>query len=90
MVAIRNGHILRCICADCQKPQSPVSKKTATTGTNHGFIPMAAIPKDVSTPPAAAAHTAHFAMGIIAASPLLNTAIDFNAFFIVVVQAQLL
>jgi len=43
---------------------------------------MVAIPKDASTPPAAAAHTAHLAMGTKAARPLLKTATDLRKAFI--------
>lgn len=49
---------------------------------------MVAIPKDVSTPPAAAAHTAHLAMGTNAARPLLNIPTDLRKAFIEADQAQ--
>lgn len=81
-IASKNQSHLPCARADRQNPQSPITKSTATTGTNQGSIPMVAIPKDVSTPPAAAAHTAHLASGTKAARPLLNIPTDLRNAFI--------
>jgi histidine ammonia-lyase len=49
---------------------------------------MVAIPKDVSTLPAAAAHIDHFAMGTKAARPLLNIPTDLRNAFIEAGQAR--
>lgn len=80
-MATTKVQIAPCVLADCQNPQRPINRKMTSIGMNHGSMPMVAIPKDASTPPAATAQTAHLAIGTNAARALLNTASDLrNAF----------
>lgn len=90
ITAIQKGHFRPLICPDLQKPNNPTNNRNATPGKKNESIPIDAIPKDVSTPPAAVAHAPHLANGTTAAIPPLITPTDLKVSFIEASPTRLL